>query len=86
MSCDLSGFTQLDFSKNQAFKTAVNTFNRIQAFDSNVSTLKDMGAINKFYYNFIDYSEKNNYKQGQFLLRQSYPAISTIWTPVQRNS
>jgi hypothetical protein len=85
MSCDLSGFTQLDFSQNQAFKTAVNTFNRIQVFDSNVSTLKHIGAINQYYYNFTDYTEKNNYKQGQFLLRQSYPAQSTIWTPVQRN-
>ena len=85
MSCDLSGFTQLDFSQNQTFKTAVNTFNRIQAFDSNVSTLKYNGAMNKYYYNFVDYAEKNNYKQGQFLLRQSYPAQNTIWTPVQRN-
>ena len=85
MSYDLSGFTQLDFSQNQAFKTAVNTFNRIQVFDSNVSTLKHIGAINQYYYNFTDYTEKNNYKQGQFLLRQSYPAQSTIWTPVQRN-
>uniref|UniRef100_A0A6C0BBQ2 Uncharacterized protein n=1 Tax=viral metagenome TaxID=1070528 RepID=A0A6C0BBQ2_9ZZZZ len=85
MSCDLSGFTQLDFSQSQTFKTAVNTFNRIQAFDSNVSTLKHIGAINQYYYNFKDYTEKNNYIQGQLLLRQSYPTQSTIWTSVQRN-
>jgi len=75
MSCDLSGFTALDFSQNQTFKTAVNTFNRIQTFDSNVSTLKHIGAINQYYYNFTDYAEKTNYKQGQFLLRQSYPGV-----------
>ena len=85
MSCDLSGFTQLDFSQGQTFKTAVNTFNRIQTFDSNVSTLKQIGAINQYYYNFKDYTEKNNYEQGRYLLKQSYPNVSTLWTPVQRN-
>jgi len=85
MNCDLSGFTQLDFSQLQAYKTAVKTFTRIQTFDSNVSTLKHVGAINQYYYNFTDYAEKNNYKQGQFLLRQGYPSQSTIWLSVQRN-
>ncbi len=82
---DASGFLCLSFQQNQIYKTAWDTFNRIQAYDSNVSTLRFGGATNVYYYNFSNYTEKALYSQGQFLHYKSIPYLSTLWVSVQRN-
>jgi hypothetical protein len=82
---DASGFIGMSFQQNQEYKTSWATFNRIQTFDSNVSTLRFQGSPNLYYYNFINYAEKAQYSQGQFLHYKSIPYLSTLWVSVQRN-
>ncbi len=75
----------MSFQQNGTYKTAWDTFNRIQMFDSNVSTLRFQGATNLHYYNFSNYTEKALFSQGQFLHYKSIPYLSTLWVTVQRN-
>lgn len=82
---DASGFLCLNFQQNQLYKTAWDTFNRIQTYDSNISTLRFQGVPNLYYYNFSNYTEKALYSQGQFLHYKSIPYLSTLWVSVQRN-
>lgn len=73
MPCeDLSGFVFLSQSQLSTYKNSVNTFNRIQGYNSNVSTLRSQGDLTRSYYQFITSQEKNSYTQGLFLLTQSY--------------
>ena len=57
--------------------------NQLKTLNEKMKTLRE--TRNTLTGDITNYAEKNNYKQGQFLLRQSYPAQNTIWTPVQRN-
>jgi hypothetical protein len=73
MSCqDLSGFLFLTQSQLRYYKTSVQTFNRVQDYNSNISTLRSQGDSRNPYYQFISLEEKNNYTKGLFLLAQSY--------------
>lgn len=75
----------MSFQQNGQYKLAWDTFNRIQAFDSNVSTLRFQGAPNLYYYNFSNYAEKALFTQGQSLHFKSLPYFSTLWFTVSRN-
>jgi hypothetical protein len=73
MACqDLSGFVFLTQSQLRYYKTSVQTFNRVQDYNSNISTLRSQGDSTLSYYQFISLEEKNNYTKGLFLLTQSY--------------
>ena len=73
MPCqDLSGFVFLSQSQLSSYKTNVQTFNRIQTYNSNISTLRSQGDLTRSYYQFISSQEKNQFTQGLFLLTQSY--------------
>jgi hypothetical protein len=81
---DASGFSGLTFSQNQKYKTAWDTFNRIQTFDSNVSTLNNGGASLR-YYNFSNYDEKNQFIEGQYLHLKALPYYSTLWFSINKS-
>jgi hypothetical protein len=69
---DLSGFLFLSQSQLKYYRTSVQTFNRIQSYNSNISTLRSRGNLTASYYQFLTSEEKNNYTKGLFLLTQSY--------------
>ena len=82
---DASGFSGLTFSQSQKYKTAWATFGRIQAFDSNVSTLNATTGTNLRYYTFSDYQERNQFIEGQFLHLKSLPYYTALWAPVNKS-
>jgi len=69
---DLSGFLFLSQSQLKYYRTSVQTFNRVQSYNSNISTLRSRGNLTASYYQFLTSEEKNNYTKGLFLLTQSY--------------
>lgn len=82
---DLSGFKFLYDSQYQKYKRSATFFQQIQAFNSNVSTLRSQGQITLSYYQFPTSTQKDQYERGRFLLTQSYPNLSSIFLPVQQN-
>jgi len=82
---DISGVSGLSFSQRLDYTNAWNTFNRIQTYNSNVSTLINSGTSGQHYYNFSNYTEKNMFNRGQLLHLQSYPYYSTLWYSVEKN-
>jgi hypothetical protein len=94
--CDLSGFKFLTFAQKQEYQRAWQIFNNVQAFNSNISTLRFTGNIstmqmstfqqgnsNLTYYQFISGEEKTKFLQGRFLHIQSYP--NSNWDFVEQN-
>lgn len=85
MSClplTMSGLTNVQFIQ---YSNAWNTFNRIQKYDSNVSTSIHNGASGLQYYTFSNYTEKNLFNQGQALHFQIYPDFNNLWFTVEKN-
>ena len=60
-----------------------NTFNRIQAFNSNVSTLRSAGEQGISYYTYVNYAEKESFRNGQQLHTLYLP--NSNWNVVQKN-
>lgn len=95
--CDLSGFKFLTFSQKLEYQRAWQIFDNVQAFNSNVSTLRFTGnALNSnmstifiqgnsnlTYYQFISGEQKTKFLQGRFLHIQSYP--NSNWAFVEEN-
>jgi len=65
------------------YKTDWNNFERIQAYDSNVSTQRSMTAKPLSYYTFVNYVERSSFKNGQFLHLTYLP--NSNWNLVQKN-
>ena len=65
------------------YKTDWNKFEQVQAFDSNVSTLRSAGTTNISYYTFADYVERASFKNGQYLHLLYLP--NSNWDLVQKN-
>jgi hypothetical protein len=82
---DLSGFKFLYDSQYLKYKRSAVFFQQVQAFNSNVSTLRSQGQFTLSYYQFPTSTQKDQYERGRFLLNQSYPNLSTIFLPVQQN-
>ena len=81
---DLSGFQYMGQIQKLQYLTAWNTFNQVQTYNSNVSTLRATGAYpNLSYYQFITQQEKATFTTGQFLHQQRYPTSN--WNAVQQN-
>jgi len=86
MPCfDLSGFLGLSQDIKVTYKTWWDTFERVQAFDSNVSTFR---AENKKVPGFESYyvfssTERTQFLGGRMLHIRRYPTSN--WTPVERN-
>jgi hypothetical protein len=84
-SYDASGVSGQTFSQFQKSREAWDTFNRIQTFDSNVSTLNKVSGANLRYYTFVNYEEKAQFTQGQLLHMKSLPYYSTLWFTVEKS-
>lgn len=80
----LNGILSINQSQLQIYKQAWADYNRIQAYNSNISTLHGSGTgINSNYYMFVSYAEKNSFRNGQYLHQQQYPTSN--WSVVQEN-
>lgn len=76
----------LSQSQIAIYNQAWNDFERIQALNSNTSTVHSTYPSSKqtqSYYTFISYAEKTSFLQGQFLHVQAYP--NSNWSTVQEN-
>ena len=80
---DLSGVLCLNQSQKLIYQQAWATFDRIQSYNSNVSTLRSFGNTSLTYYTYVSYSEREAFRNGQFLHVQVYPNQS--WATVQEN-
>lgn len=81
--CDLSGFKFLTFAQKQEYSQAFQLFNKVQAFNSNVSTLRSQGNSNLSYYQFLYNEDKTKVLQGRMIHIQAFP--SSNWDFVQQN-
>jgi hypothetical protein len=80
---DLSGILTINQSQKIIYQNAWNTYNRIQSFNSNVSTIHSSGNYRLQYYTFISYAERESFRQGQYLHYQRYP--NSNWSSVEEN-
>ena len=80
---DLSGIGCINQSQKLIYKEAWENYNRIQSYNSNVSTLRSQGDLTGQYYMYISYKERESFRQGQFLHTQVYP--NSNWSSVQEN-
>jgi hypothetical protein len=83
LAFDLSGFLALPSSVKLDYQQYWNTFNRIQAFNSNVSTIRSGGDKQLTYYSFANYDEVTSFTQGQYLHVQRYP--NSNWPTVSKD-
>jgi len=67
----------------QKYKADWNNFERIQAFNSNISTQRAEGVPGLSYYTYVDYIEKNSFRNGQYLHVTYIP--NSNWDVVQKN-
>ena len=74
----------INYSQLRDYKEAVATYNTVEAFNSNVSTLRGNGNKSVKYYEFKTYDDKVSYLSGLYFLTQTNPTLSTI-TPVEKN-
>lgn len=80
---DLSGVLCVNQSQKLIYQNAWTTFGRIQIYNSNVSTLRSLGNTSLTYYTYTSYSEREAFRNGQFLHAQIYPNQS--WATVEEN-
>lgn len=80
---DLSGFSGLNCFTRLQYIANWNTFDRIQAFNSNVSTQRAAGATGLSYYIFVDTEERTQFIWGQQLHARRYPGSN--WNAVSQN-
>jgi len=78
---DISGIKWLNYSQLQDYSDSWYMFNRVEQFNSNVSTQKSLGKSTTPYYTFITSDDLTLYRQGAFL-HAYYLGYSTI---VQKN-
>lgn len=76
----MKGLTFMQYSE---YKTAVETYTKVESYNSNVSTLRGNGATPVTYYDFVTCLEQTKYKLGLYLLTQNNPGV--IFTPVAKN-
>lgn len=68
------------------YQTAWVTYDRVQAYNSNISTLRGDNPTKYSYltyYQFVTQTEKATYTTGQYLHQQVYP--NSNWNSVQTN-
>lgn len=80
---DLSGFKFLSQTQKLQYQQNWALFDKIQIYNSNISTLRNAGASNLSYYQFVSTEEQTRFTQGRFLHIQSYPGSN--FPVVQQN-
>lgn len=76
-----SGFLALSDSERRKYQSYWDTFNRIQAFNTTVSTLRNAGDRTKTYYIYASYAEREAFTNGQMLHTRQYPSSSWATVP-----
>jgi hypothetical protein len=84
-SFPLGHMKALTFTQFRTYSTAINTFNTVQSYNSNVSTLRFAGNKSLSYYTFASSTEETNFILGNMLLLQNDPSNSNLYVPVQKN-
>lgn len=80
----LNGILTIQQSQLYIYKQGWADFDRIQSYNSNISTLHGNGkALTSNYYTFVSYAERNSYRTGQYLHQQQYP--NSNWNSIQEN-
>ena len=79
----LGNLQGLTLSQYTEYKYAVATYLKVEAFNSNISTLRSAGNLGLSYYDFHTYDEDYKYKLGLMLLIQTNP--NSTFTQVQKN-
>ena len=80
---DLSGFLALPQSTKVLYAQYWATYDRIQAINSNVSTLRRAGDLTRTYYQFVSGEERLAFVNGQMLHIRQYP--NSNWAPVPKD-
>jgi hypothetical protein len=84
MPCfDLSGFTPMSEGVKYKYRTAWGVFEKVQAYDINISTLRDAGDKSKTYWQFRNSDERGYWIMGLSLHAKRYPTSN--WNPPQKN-
>lgn len=78
-----NGLLSINQSQLYIFKQGWSNYNRIQSYNSNVSTLRSSGTTNLMYYTYVSYAERESFRTGQYLHQQQYP--NQNWNSVQEN-
>jgi hypothetical protein len=77
---DLSGFLAVPCSLQLLYKQQWNFFERIQASNIQVSTLRASGDKSFDYYTFLNYTDITSYTNGRMLHIRRFPGSN--WNPV----
>jgi hypothetical protein len=80
---DLSGFLAVPSSLKLQYQDSWNVYNRIQIYNSNVSTIRGGGDKTVNYYTYVNYDEANSFTLGLYLHVQRYPTSN--WNPVSKD-
>jgi hypothetical protein len=83
LTFDLSGFLAVPSSVKLDYQHYWNTFSRIQAYNSNISTIRSGGEKGVDYYSFLNYEEVTSFTQGQYLHVKRYP--NSNWATVSKD-
>ena len=84
MTCfTLGKMNGLSYSQYMEYKHAVATYNKVESYNSNVSTLRGSGSSSVSYYDFQTNQEQTIYSLGLMLLIQNNPGMT--FTPVPKN-
>ena len=81
-SLSLGKMKGLTFTQYNDYKQAIVTYNRVEIYNSNVSTMRS-GNVSLTYYEFVTYQEQTDYTLGLYLLTQNNPGLT--FTPVHKN-
>ena len=85
MSFPLGKMKGLTFMQYNDYSNAINIFRTVEAFNSNISTMRSAGDKGLSYYTFKSTTEETNYTRGLYLLVQNDPINAALYTPVQKN-
>ncbi len=80
VSFDLSGFLAVPQSVKVDYQAYWNTYNRIQAFNAGISTVRGGGDKTQSYYQFVNGEERVGFINGQMLHIRRYP--NSNWAAV----
>lgn len=80
---ELSGFKFLSSNQLLKYKESWRFFDKIQNYNSNISTLRFQGDSTLTYYQFASSVELLRFRRGQYLHQQSYPTGN--WEAVEQN-
>ena len=80
---DLSGFLAVPSSLKIDYQNYWAIYNRVQTYNSNVSTIRSTGDKTILYYTYPNYDEATGFRIGQFLHLQRYP--NSNWSEVSKD-